>query len=255
MLLEISKLSKHFGGIKAVEDVSFGVSEGSITALIGPNGAGKTTLFNLISGTLQGDQGSILLKGKEMLSLKPYQIAEAGITRTFQNLQLFSQMTLIENVMAGAYLRGKRGFIKTLFTPPKQCKEEKKIREEALVLLEEVGLLELANLPAAALPFGQQRLLEIARALAAKPSVLLLDEPAAGLNDLETAQLARYLKVLQSKKIALLLIEHDMEMVMSIADRIVVLNFGQLLATGTPAEIQSNAEVIKAYLGEEDYIA
>lgn len=255
MLLQITKLSKHFGGIKAVEDVSFGVNKGNIVALIGPNGAGKTTLFNLISGTLQPDQGSILLKGKELVGLKPYQIATAGITRTFQNLQLFSEMTVLENVMAGAYLRGGNGFLKALFTPPRKCKEEKKIREEALTLLEDVGLSEVATLKATALPFGQQRLLEIARALAAKPSVLLLDEPAAGLNDSETADLAQYLKVLQAKGIAMILIEHDMETVMSIADKIVVLNFGQVIATGPPAEIQANSEVIKAYLGEEDYIA
>lgn len=255
MLLEISGVTKHFGGIAAVKDIGFGVEEGSIVALIGPNGAGKTTLFNLITGTLQSEQGSILLNGRNMFGLKPFEIATAGITRTFQNLQLFSSMTVLENVMAGAYLRSSKGFIRSFFSVPGKCRVEKKIREESLILLEDIGLVEMADLPASALPFGKQRILEIARALASDPALVLLDEPAAGLNPTETKVLTDYLKTLKNKGTAMILIEHDMGTVMEAADRIVVLNFGQMIAEGTPAEIQVNREVIKAYLGEDEKIA
>ena len=255
MLLEISGITKHFGGLAAVKDIGFGVNEGSIVALIGPNGAGKTTLFNIITGTLSPEKGSIRIKGRDMVGLKPFQIASAGITRTFQNLQLFSSMTVLENVMAGAYLRSKKGFIHSFFSFPGSCPEEKKIREESLTLLEEIGLMETAGTPASALPFGKQRLLEIARALASDPALVLLDEPAAGLNPAETEVLTNYLKKLKTKGTAMILIEHDMQTVMEAADRIVVLNFGQMIAEGMPAEIQANPDVVKAYLGEDEKIA
>ena len=255
MLFEISGITKHFGGIAAAKDIGFGVNEGSIVALIGPNGAGKTTLFNIITGTLPPEKGSILIKGRNMVGLKPFQIASAGITRTFQNLQLFSSMTVLENVMAGAYLRSNKGFIHSFLSYPGNCRAEKKIREESLTLLDEVGLVETAGTPASALPFGKQRLLEIARALAADPALVLLDEPAAGLNPAETETLTGYLKKLKRKGIAMILIEHDMQTVMEAADRIVVLNFGQMIAEGTPTEIQAHSEVIKAYLGEDEKIA
>lgn len=254
MLLKMREISKHFGGIAAVEDVKFDVKKGSIVALIGPNGAGKTTLFNIITGALRPDQGSIFYKGKDMTGNKPFQMASAGITRTFQNLQLFGGMTVLENVMAGAYLRGKKGFLQSFYTIPKKCREEKRIRAEALSLLEEIGLAEMAELPAAALPFGKQRLLEIARALASEPNLILFDEPAAGLNMTETEVLTKYLKHLK-KRTTIILIEHDMETVMEAADKIVVLDFGRVIAEGTPAEIQANPEVIKAYLGEDEQIA
>ncbi|EHQ91216.1 ABC transporter ATP-binding protein [Desulfosporosinus youngiae] len=255
MLLELSGVTKHFGGIAAVEDIRFEVTEGSILALIGPNGAGKTTLFNIITGALSPEKGSVRIKGREMVGLKPFQIASAGITRTFQNLQLFSSMTVLENVMAGAYLRSKKGFIRSFFSFPGNCREEKRIREESLILLDEIGLGSSAGLLASELPFGKQRLLEIARALASDPALVLLDEPAAGLNPAETEVLTGYLKKLKTKGTAMVLIEHDMQTVMEAADKIVVLNFGQMIAEGTPAEIRTNPDVIKAYLGEDEKIA
>jgi len=255
LLLEVNSLTKSFGGITAVKDVSFKVSEGSIFALIGPNGAGKTTIFNLITGMLEPDSGAISLEGKQLIGLKPYQVAAAGITRTFQNLQLFSGMTVLENVITGAYLKGRTGFIKSMFRLPGKNREDKKIRDEALALLEEVGLGEAAGQPAAALPFGRQRLLEIARALASGPRLVLLDEPAAGLNSTETKSLAAYLKKLREKGLTMLLIEHDMETVMEVADRILVLNFGHVISEGTPQEVRADPEVIKAYLGEDDQVA
>jgi branched-chain amino acid transport system ATP-binding protein len=255
MLLELHRITKHFGGIMAVKHVCIGVEEAKITALIGPNGAGKTTIFNLISGTYQPDEGEILLEEKTITGMKTYKTARAGVSRTFQNLQLFSSMTVLENVMTGAYLQGKKGFIKSFLSSPERSKEEKKIRAESLRLLEEVGLVESAGLPAAVLPFGQQRLLEIARALASQPKLILLDEPAAGLNAVESEILTEYLKKLRSQGMTMIMIEHDMETVMEAADRIVVLNFGEVITQGTPAEIQAHPEVIKAYLGEDEQIA
>ncbi|MCL6635918.1 MAG: ABC transporter ATP-binding protein [Peptococcaceae bacterium] len=255
MLLEVTGLTKYFGGVAAVRDVSFQVREGEIFALIGPNGAGKTTVFNLITGMLGPDGGSVVFRGRSLAGLKPHQIAAAGITRTFQNLQLFGGMTVLENVMTGAHLKGKTGFLKALARRPGASAEERWIREEALALLAEVGLAEEANLPAAALPFGRQRLLEIARALASGPRLVLLDEPAAGLNSAETRALAGYLKRQREQGRSMVLVEHDMETVMELADRILVLNFGAAIAVGTPAEIQADPQVIRAYLGEGEQVA
>jgi len=255
LLLEVKGLTKYFGGVVAAQNIEFNVEEGSIFALIGPNGAGKTTIFNLITGMLKPDRGNIKLGGNELVGLKPYQVATAGITRTFQNLQLFSNMTVLENVITGAYLRGKTGFIKSMLPLPGKSKEEAKIRESALTLLEEVGLAEAADKPAATLPFGQQRLLEIARALASKPRLVLLDEPAAGLNSNETKLLANSLKRLREKGVTMLLIEHDMNTIMEVADHILVLNFGSEISQGTPCEIQADPKVIKAYLGEDGQVA
>jgi branched-chain amino acid transport system ATP-binding protein len=255
VLLEVEGLTRHFGGVAAVKEISFKLKKSEIFALIGPNGAGKTTVFNLITGMLAPDAGSLVFEGMSLAGLKPHQIAAAGITRTFQNLQLFGGMTVLENIMAGAHLKGRTGFLKALAAWPGSAREEKKIRQEALALLKEVGLAGLADLPAAALPFGRQRLLEVARALASGPRLVLLDEPAAGLNSTETKELADYLKRLREEGKSMVLVEHDMETVMEVADRIMVLNFGEVIALGTPAEIQANPEVIKAYLGEDEQVA
>ncbi len=255
MLLEVNGLTKHFGGIAAVKEISFGVREGEIFALIGPNGAGKTTVFNLISGMFKPDQGSIAFEGRPLTGLKTHHIAARGITRTYQNLQLFGGMSVLDNVMTGAYLKGKTGFLKALARWPGSVAEDKRIRREALHLLSEVGLENQAELPAAALPFGQQRLLEIARSMAADPRLVLLDEPAAGLNSAETKVLAEYLKHLRQQGRSMVLVEHDMETVMEVADRIMVINFGESIAEGTPAQIQANPLVIKAYLGEDEQVA
>ncbi len=255
MLLKIEGLTKIFGGITAAKDICCQVNEGNIFALIGPNGAGKTTIFNLITGMLKPDGGTIAIDGKELIGLKPYQIAAAGITRTFQNLQLFGDMTVLENVITGAYLKGKTGFIKSMLPLPGKSREDLRIKEEARALLKDIGLEKAAGIPAATLPFGQQRLLEIARAMASGPRLLLLDEPAAGLNSMETKELAGYLMQLRSQGLTMLLIEHDVETVMEVADRIMVLNFGCAICEGTPAEIQRDPAVIKAYLGEDGNVA
>lgn len=252
MVLEVKCLTKSFGGVMAVHDTSFHVNNGEIFALIGPNGAGKTTVFNLISGMLQPDKGEIEFKGKSILGLEPYRIRQMGIARTFQNLQLFSSLSALENVMVGAYLKGRKGFIQSLLHLPGVSTEEKKIRQQSLDCLEELGLADEVNTLASVLPFGKQRLLEIARAICGSPELILLDEPAAGLNASETEQLAQYLKKLSKKGFSLILVEHDMNMVMEIADRILVLNFGTPISQGTPEEIQNNKLVRKAYLGEEE---
>lgn len=252
MMLQVEGLTKHFGGVSAVNNLSFKVPEGSIYALIGPNGAGKTTVFNLVTGMLRPDCGRVSLEGRSLNGLQPSQIAAMGIARTFQNLQLFERMTVLENVMTGAYLRGRRGFIRSMLRKPGAAPEDKSIELEALDLLSRVGLLEQADCLAGQLPFGQQRLLEIARALAARPRAILLDEPAAGLNSEETKELADLLKSLKKRNITMVLVEHDMDTVMEVADLILVLNFGEAIFEGTPEEVQAHPEVIKAYLGEED---
>jgi branched-chain amino acid transport system ATP-binding protein len=248
-LLEIRELSRSFGGLKAVNDVSFTVRAGSVKSVIGPNGAGKTTLFNLISGMLPCDSGVVLQNGQEITGLQPHRIAELGISRTFQTTKLFSRMTVLENVMVGRHTRTKAGFLAGVLNLPWTWKEEREIRERSSGLLDSLGLADAAGEPASNLPFGKQRLLEIARALATEPALLLLDEPAAGLNIYETREMADLVLKIREWGITVLLVEHDMSLVMDISDEIVVLNYGRKVAEGEPAQIQRDPEVIRIYLG------
>jgi branched-chain amino acid transport system ATP-binding protein len=247
--LEIRELSRSFGGLKAVNDVSFMVRTGSIKSVIGPNGAGKTTLFNLISGMLPCDSGIILQNGRDITGFQPHRIAKLGISRTFQTTKLFSRMSVLENVMVGRHPRTRAGFLSGVLNLPWTWKEEREIRERSLELLGTLGLNDAAGEPASNLPFGKQRLLEIARALATEPSLLLLDEPAAGLNIYETREMADIVLKIREWGITVLLVEHDMSLVMDISDEIVVLNYGRKVAEGEPAQIQRDPEVIRIYLG------
>ena len=247
--LAVRGLSRCFGGLQAVSEVSFEVEEGSITALIGPNGAGKTTLFNLISGTIRPAAGSIRLDGRELVGLQPFRIAALGVCRTFQTTRLFPRLTALENVMVGRHTRSRGGFLAGLLNLPYTWREERAVRERALELLEELGVKDCAGEAAGSLGFRKQRVVEIARALAAEPRLLLLDEPAAGLNLQETEELAALIRRIRGLGVTVLLVEHDMSLVMDLSDRVVVLNYGRKLAEGTPAEIQRDPEVIRSYLG------
>ncbi|MFH2093120.1 MAG: ABC transporter ATP-binding protein [Pseudomonadota bacterium] len=249
-LLKVSGLNKKFGGLHAVNDVSFSVKQGAIKAVIGPNGAGKTTLFNLITGALCPTSGKIEFAGKVLKNKKPYQIAALGMARTFQNIKLFPGMTVLENVMVGRHVQSSYGFLAAMFHLPWTWKQEKKIREKSLAFLEFLEIGEYADVEAGNLSFGRQRAVELARALALEPQLLLLDEPAAGLNIHETASVGRLITKIRDLGITVLLVEHDMSLVMNISDEITVLSFGQKIAEGVPGDIQKNPEVIKIYLGE-----
>jgi branched-chain amino acid transport system ATP-binding protein len=254
-MLELNGVHKQFGGLRAVDDVSFSVTEGSIKAVIGPNGAGKTTLFNLIAGNLPPSSGSIRFQEQEIQGRKPHQIAGLGMSRTFQNIKLFHGMTALETVMVGRHVQSRAGFLAGMFHLPSAWKEEKLIRSEAMRLLELLEIGEFADVEATSLAFGQQRAVEMARALASEPKLLLLDEPAAGLNIYETAEVARLITRIRDMGITVLLVEHDMSLVMDISDEIVVLSFGSKIAEDVPSAIQQNPEVIKIYLGEDEEIA
>ncbi|MFA5324440.1 MAG: ABC transporter ATP-binding protein [Smithella sp.] len=249
-MLRLSGITKMFGGLTALEDVSFCVEDGSITGVIGPNGAGKTTLFNIVTGLYTQTAGEVYLGEKNISFLNTEMLASLGLVRTFQNVELFGQMTVLENVMVGLHTRSRSGIFSCAFKLPGHLKEEKYIREKSMEWLKFTGMADLANMKAGNLPFGKGRLLEISRALAAQPRVILMDEPAAGLNTRETDELALLIRKIRKAGITVTLVEHDMDLVMDICDAIVVLNLGGKLAEGTPRQIQENPAVISAYLGE-----
>jgi branched-chain amino acid transport system ATP-binding protein len=256
-LLEIDALTKRFGGVLALDQVSLGLSQGETIGLIGPNGAGKTTLFNCITGVLQPDSGTVRFgrETKELLNRRaPHEIAQCGIARTFQNIRLFAGMTVLENTLIGTYVRTHAGLLSATLLTAEARREERWARERAMGLLEFVGLADRSEELAAALPFGLQRRLEIARALASDPAVLLLDEPAAGLNPVEKQQLLHLIGQLKGRGVTILLIEHDMQVVMPISDRVAVLDYGKKIAEDPPQAIQQDPRVIEAYLGASETI-
>jgi len=251
-LLKIRHLSKRFAGVQAIFDLSFDVTQGSITSIIGPNGAGKTTLINMVSGFIRPSDGDIRFNGESLSGLKPHQVAARGIARTFQTVELFSRMTVLENVMLGRHLKSRKGLISAAFRLPGVFREEADLKARSLSVLETVGIAEYAAMKAANLPLGEQKLLEVARALASEPQLLLLDEPVAGLNEVETQKAAEMIMGLGETGVTVILVEHDMKMVMDISDEILVLNYGAKIAAGPPTSIRTDPGVIKAYLGDEE---
>ena len=251
-ILEVEGLTRSFGGLVAVNDLSFSIFPGEIYGLIGPNGAGKTTVINMLSGLLPPSRGLIRFMGQAVEKLPAHRIAALGMARTYQNIRLFAGMSVLQNVVVGGHSRQRASFAGRLVFSPGVRREEAASKAEALSLLKGVGLLELAGYPAASLPYGSQRRLEMARALASRPSLLLLDEPAAGMNAAESAALQDRLRTLASEGLTVLVIEHNMSLVMSLCDRVAVLNFGNLIAEGTPAQVSSNRAVIEAYLGTSE---
>ena len=243
-------MTKIFGGLTALQDVSFSISAGDITGIIGPNGAGKTTLFNVVTGIYDPTSGKVYYDGKDITGFSPEKLARLGLVRTFQGIELFGQMTVLENVMVGLHTKSQSGIIASALKLPAHLREERHIRDRAISWIEFAGIADLAGMKAANLPFGKGRLLEIARAMAVEPRIILLDEPAAGLNSRETSDLALLIKRIKDAGITVALVEHDMELVMGICSRIVVLNLGHKLAEGTPRQIQEDEQVITAYLGE-----
>lgn len=255
-ILEVKNLTKNFGGLCAVSNVSMTINQGELIGLIGPNGAGKTTLFNLLTGVYEPSSGLIELNEDgqkiQLGGLKPYKITSYGISRTFQNIRLFKAMTVLENVKVAMHKNVRYGTIAAILRLPSYYSEEKWVEEKACELLREVGLYSKRNEMATNLPYGEQRRLEIARALAIQPKILFLDEPAAGMNPQETADLTKLIRHIREKyKLTVILIEHDMSLVMNICERIYVLDYGKMIANGSPEEIKNNEFVIKAYLGEE----
>ncbi len=249
-ILEISNLTKRFGGLAAVNDVSFSVPDGGIVGLIGPNGAGKTTIFNLVTGVYSVTSGDVKFQGKSIVGLPPFKIADKGITRTFQNIRLFKNLTVFENVLTACHMSAQYNLAETILRLPRFRKEEKMLYEKAENLLSIMGLTERRDLVANNLPYGMQRRLEIVRALALDPKLLLLDEPAAGMNPDETEQLMNLIgRIRKDFNLSVLVIEHHMDLIMGVCEHIVVLNFGLKLAEGKPEEVANDSKVVEAYLG------
>jgi branched-chain amino acid transport system ATP-binding protein len=250
VILSIEHVAAHFGGLVAIADLNFTVGEGEIVGLIGPNGAGKTTAFNVFTGYMKAANGEVRYRGTLLNGLKPHEIADLGLVRTFQRTSIFQNNSVIENVLIGLHRRGRASVLETLLALPREKLEERELADTAHEILRLVGLEPRASELAGTLPYGEQRLLGIALALAAQPSMLLLDEPVSGMNPSETAKVMKLVDTIRGRGVTILLVEHDMPMVMQVSDRIVVLNYGRIIAEGPPAAIQSNPDVIRAYLGE-----
>lgn len=248
--LSVNGVAVHFGGLVAISDMTFKTSGSEIVSLIGPNGAGKTTAFNVITGFQRPTHGTVSYRGTPLVGLKPHQVAALGLVRTFQRTSVFATNTVLDNLKIGLHRQSRTGLLTALLALPGERASEARLIAEAWEILEFVGIADRAHQIAGTLPYGEQRLLGVALALAGRPSMLLLDEPVSGMNPTETANFLRLLRALRAKDIAILLVEHDVPMVMEISDRIVVLNYGRIIAEGSPAEIQSNPEVIAAYLGQ-----
>lgn len=251
-LLALADITKIFGGLIAVNDLSFSVAQGSIVGLIGPNGAGKTTVFNCITGNYKPEHGTIFFQDQNITGRKPHQIVRMGIARTFQSIRLFGKLPVIENVLAGRHCRMHAGILACMFHTPGQRREEKAAVERCMQELEFVGLAPLYASIASSLSYGQQRLLEIARALASDPTLLILDEPAGGMNEQETSNLVQLILAIRQRGVTVLLIEHDMRLVMQICEKLIVLEHGALIAEGDPAAVRANPAVVEAYLGVDD---